>query len=182
VPISDYLRDLRRRVGPALLMVPSVTAIIRDPAGRILLHRRSDDGRWDLPGGAIDPGEAPAEALVREVWEETGLRVVPVRIIGVFGGPNGFRSTYPNGDQVEYTDLLFECRVVGGKLVSRDGEATDFRYFPPADLPAIPFTYPPEVFDPAEAKAAAAFQWKEEWGADGETGKWGNGETRKLGN
>lgn len=163
MPISDYLRRLRERIGRELVLMPSVTAVIRDAEGRLLLHRRSDDGQWDLPGGAIDPGEAPAQALVREIREETGLWVVPERILGVFGGRDGFRSTYPNGDQVEYTDIVFACRAVGGELASLDGEATEFRYFAPADLPAIPFRYPPGFLESSGSQGGAVFEWREDW-------------------
>jgi len=76
---------------------PGVAALIRDDEGCFLLQRRSDDGSWSLPAGAVDPGERPARAVVREVWEETGLEVVPVALAGVFSGP-GFLHTYPNGD------------------------------------------------------------------------------------
>ena len=161
--ISDYLKQLRARIGTALVLMPSVTAIVRDPAGRVLLQRRSDDGRWDLPGGTIDPGEAPARALVREVWEETGLLVRPERLVGVFGGRDGFRSTYPNGDQVEFTDVRFECRIVGGRLEPRDDESLALRFFAPDEIPALPLSYPRHVFKPAGAPADALFQWDEAW-------------------
>ena len=58
--------------------------------GVSLLQRRNDDGSWSLPAGAIDPGEGPAQAVVREAYEETGLHVVPEKVAGVFGG-EGFR-------------------------------------------------------------------------------------------
>src|SRR5205814_2441811 len=135
------MRWLRSHVGTAMVFVPSVTALIRDPDGRILLMQRSDDGQWDLIGGGIDPGEAPAQAVVREAWEETGLRIVPERIAGVFGGGPGFRATYPNGDEVEFTDIVFLCRVAGGTLHPRDGEATAFRWVAPEEMPALPFRY-----------------------------------------
>ena len=79
----------------------------RDETGRILFQKK---GRWDLEhaAGAIEPGENPAQAIVREVREETGLKVKPERIVGVFGG-NGFRLEYSNGDQIEYTVGLSEC-------------------------------------------------------------------------
>jgi 8-oxo-dGTP pyrophosphatase MutT (NUDIX family) len=60
-----------------------------------------------MPAGAIEPGENPAQAIVWEVREETGLKVKRERIVGVFGG-NGFRLEYSNGDQVEYTVGLLE--------------------------------------------------------------------------
>lgn len=60
-------------------------AIIRDEIGQILLQRKHD-ATWSLSAGAIEPGETPAQAIVREVREETGLIIRPKRIIGVFGG------------------------------------------------------------------------------------------------
>ncbi len=113
MPVSDYIRNLRTHVGHALLLLPGVAAVIHNAAGAVLLVRRADDGEWGLPAGAIDPGECPAQAVVREVWEETGLRVRPVRVIGVFGGEPLLRTTYPNGDQCEYTVIVYFCEVVG---------------------------------------------------------------------
>ena len=73
--ISDYLRDLRALVGGRLLLLPGVAGIVRDAEDRVLFIRRADNGEWGLPAGAIDPGETPAEAVAREVREETGLEV-----------------------------------------------------------------------------------------------------------
>ncbi len=94
----------------------------------------------DFTRGIIDPGEFPAQALVREVSEETGVIVSPERILGVFGGPEGFLRTYPNGDQVEFVDITFECRAVGGSLDCRDGEAIEARFFSTNELTALPFS------------------------------------------
>ena len=47
--------------------------------GDVLLHQSADDGNWYLIGGGMDPGEQPADAVVREVLEETGLEVIPER-------------------------------------------------------------------------------------------------------
>lgn len=99
MPISDYLKDLRSRVGPTLLVVPSVTGLVFDDEDRLLMVRHSNMGAWVAPGGAIDPHEAPQDAVVREVWEATSLRVEPIRLCGVFGGPD-FHVTYVNGDEV----------------------------------------------------------------------------------
>jgi 8-oxo-dGTP diphosphatase len=65
MPIPPYLRDLRRHVGRAMLMVPSVSAVVRDEAGRMLLGLRSDTREWSLLAGIVDPGEQPADAIVR---------------------------------------------------------------------------------------------------------------------
>lgn len=157
--ISAYLKELRDKVGQRLLIMPGVAAVIRDATGRILLQKRTD-GLWSLPAGAIDPGEAPAQALVREVWEETGLRVRPRRLIGVFGG-RAFRYTCPNGDEVENLSLLFDCEVVGGVLGGQDDETAELHFFVPEEMPQLPLDYPREVF--ASGYQGVYIQWDDRW-------------------
>jgi len=158
--ISDYLKDLRSKVGHQLLQVPSVAAIVRDENNRILLQKTYSDV-WSLPAGAIELGETPAQAIIREAWEETNLIVRPLRVVGVFGGENGFRHTYSNGDAVEYTVILFECETVGGELGKRDDETVELRYFSPEEMPTLPINYPRELFlQPAEK---TYFEWNEKW-------------------
>ena len=108
--VSDYIAGLRKRIGHDLLMLPSASAVVLNEAGELLLERRSDDGRWSIPSGVIDPGEQPAEAAVREVLEETGVRVTVERLAGVALHP----TSYPNGDQCEYLNVWFLCRPVPG--------------------------------------------------------------------
>ena len=150
MPISPYLKQLRAHVGTDLLLVPSVAAIVRNDAGLILFQQRADDGLWSLPAGAIDPGESPAQAIVREVHEETGLRVEPTAVLGVFGG-EAYQARYPNGDLVEYTVIVFECRVLGGELGGLDDETRDLRYFSAAERPSLAMPFPDELFAPAGA-------------------------------
>ena len=111
MPISEYLKGLRSKIGHDLLLGPAVAAVIRNEARDVLVHQRRDNGVWELPAGGVDPGEAPAQAVVREVYEETGLRVRPVRLLGVFGGTT---VVHPNGDETQPYCTLFECEVVGG--------------------------------------------------------------------
>ena len=154
MPISTYLRDLRAVVGPRLLLLPGVSAIVRDDAERVLFIRRADDGRWGLPAGGVDPGESPAEAVVREVREETGLTVRVARVAGVFGGA-GYRHRYPNGDEAEWVVAVFECDVLGGELTPLDGEALELRYFAPEDAPTLQLPYPRALFDRRTTRDAA---------------------------
>ena len=147
MPISNYLRDLRALLGRRLLLLPGVAGIVRDAENHVLFIRRADNGEWGLPAGAIDPGETPAEAIAREVREETGLEVRPARIAGVFGG-KGFRVCYENGDEAEYTVIVFDCDVVGGQLSPADGEALELRYFAPDNAPALQVAYPRSLLRP----------------------------------
>jgi ADP-ribose pyrophosphatase YjhB (NUDIX family) len=135
MPISDYVRGLRQRVGSDLLFLPGVSAVVTNAAGEILLQRRSDFGTWSLLGGILDPGEEPADGVVREVFEETAVAVEPVRITGVYTTP---AVRYPNGDQALYVITCFLCRAVGGPGPRvNDDESLEVRYFSPASLPEM---------------------------------------------
>lgn len=151
--VSRYVSELREVVGSRLLLIPGVAALLRDREGRVLLQLRADDGSWNLPAGAVDPGETPFEAIVREVREETGLHVVPGRIAGVFGGP-GHRHTYPNGDRVEPTTIVFECAVVGGEIRKQPDETEALRYVSPEEAARHLPEYPPELFDGSAGERA----------------------------
>jgi 8-oxo-dGTP diphosphatase len=135
MPMSPYITHLRERVGHATLMMPATAAVILDPAGRVLLIRRGDGRGWSLPGGMMEPGEKLAECLVREVQEETGLDVEPLRLVGVYSDPNYTRVTYPNGDRVHFVSAAFECRVIGGELRADGEESLAVGYFSPQALP-----------------------------------------------
>ena len=145
MPISEYLKNLREKIGNGILQIPSAAAIIRDASGRVLLVKSASANVWGLPAGAIDLGESPHEAVVREVFEETNLSVAPVRLVGVFGGES-FRYIYSNGDAVEYFVVVFECETLGGELSARDGEVSDLKYFAPEQMPALALPYPQEIF------------------------------------
>ena len=85
MPISEYVASIRSRIGHDLLMLPAVTAVIRD-GERFLLARHADTGLWGTIGGSVEPGEQPADAVAREVLEETGARIRVTRILGAYGG------------------------------------------------------------------------------------------------
>ena len=131
MPIPQYILDKRKIIGQDWLFTPSVAAIVLDGAGRILLQHRTDHDLWGLPGGLLEPGEHPAEAVAREVKEETGVDVVPERVVGSFF----FFMAYPQGDQVNAINITFACRVVGGKLEADGEESRDVGYFALHDLP-----------------------------------------------
>ena len=131
--VSDYIRGLRQKIGRDLLLTPAVGGIVLDEQGRILFQQRTDNGEWHPPGGAIDPLEAPVDAVVREVWEETGLWVEPTRISGIYNSPE-LDITYPNGDRVAIYSLVFVCRVVGGQLRPDGFESLAVAFFKPEEL------------------------------------------------
>lgn len=99
-----------------------------DDAGRLLLVRQRDDDAWSTPGGFIEPDERPADAAVREAWEETGLLVRPERLLGVYGGPECV-VRYPNGDETQYVIIAFECTVEHGTPRPDQHETTAVQFW-----------------------------------------------------
>lgn len=136
MPMSDYLRELRALVGNRVLEVPTVGVVVLDDAARMLLVRHAEGNDWTTPGGMVEPGETPADAAVRETWEETGLIVEPTRVLAVLGGPL-HAATYANGDRVTWVSTLFAARAVGGALRADGEEALEVRYCTQAEAAAL---------------------------------------------
>jgi len=134
--MSDHVRRLREALGNELLVLPSVTGIVFDAEGRMLLVLQTSGNVWSTPGGAVDPLESPADAVVREVWEETGLHTKPRRILAVFGGEHCVVD-YPNGDRTAYVNTVFECEVLGGTLAPDGEETSEVRYFARGEVAKI---------------------------------------------
>lgn len=113
MPMSDYLSNIRSLVGNRLLTLPSVTGIISNSNGDILLVRNTGESQWTTPGGMIEPLERPAISVVREMKEELNIDVTPIKLLGVFSGPE-YIINYPNGDEVVYVTSVFECELIKG--------------------------------------------------------------------
>jgi 8-oxo-dGTP diphosphatase len=136
VPIPDHIVALRAKIGNDLIMMPTVTAIICNDQGEILLQQRRDNGNWSLPGGIIEPGEEPADAIIREVFEETGLTVILECITGVYGGAANV-GQFPNGDQYAMINITFMCRIIGGELDQANDESLALAFFQQNQLPEM---------------------------------------------
>lgn len=153
---GPYLQRLRERVGRDRLLVPSAALFLRDPSGRVLLQRRSDNGEWNLPGGAMELNESLADTAVREIAEETGLVIQLVRLVGIYSGPM-YHYEYPNGDKIQAVLALFEGRAVSGSLRTNT-ESADLRYFGMNELPPLPSRQHVMLQDALAGRAEAFFR------------------------
>src|SRR5690349_11560861 len=138
MPASAYVQNLRAQVGSGLLMFPTVSAVIFDGRGDILLGQRSDNRQWSVIAGMMDPGEQPADAVVREVREETGIEVKIERVAGVAL----HEVVYGNGDHCHMVNTWFRCRAVAGEARVNDSESIAVGWFAPEALPELnPFAH-----------------------------------------
>jgi 8-oxo-dGTP pyrophosphatase MutT (NUDIX family) len=145
------------RIGKtATLMVGCAAVIFDGNREKILLTRRSDNGRWCLPGGRMEPGESAAEACEREAWEETGLRVKVSRLVGVYTDPN-LVIQYKDSKTFQVIAMCFEARIVSG-TVGLSNETTEVGWFTPEQIRTMDLVdhHPQRIAD-AIANREAAF-------------------------
>ncbi|GAA5514877.1 RNA pyrophosphohydrolase [Deinococcus carri] len=121
---------VRQRVGAGVAVL--------NGRGEVLLVRRADNGLWDLPGGGVNVGEEVGAAARRELSEETGLRVGPLTLLGVFSG-EAHRHTYPDGNVVAWVTVLYVARPVETQSPEHQPRAGDdaaqVAWWPLAALP-----------------------------------------------
>jgi len=130
----DYIARLRSQLGQQPIQLNFAAGCIVNDHGEALLQRRSDDGKWCFPGGAIEYGETAHDAVVREVGEETGLAVEVTDLLGVY---TGYEHVYPNGDVTQPMCVYFRCRLVGDQTPIAGNETLDVGYFPLDDPPEL---------------------------------------------
>ena len=118
----------------SVAVIPCVGAVVTDQHGRLLMIKRGREpgaGLWSIPGGRIEPGETDAEALVREMLEETSLVVEVGRLLGRVRRPG------LNGAVIDIRD--YAATVTGGTLRPGD-DAADARWVAPGDLGSLEIT------------------------------------------
>lgn len=129
------------RVAKTAQIKVGASAVIYDESGeKVLLTRRSDNGRWCLPSGGMDAGESIVETCVREVREETGLEVRVTRLVGIYSTPHRI-STYKDGNRWQVVGVSFEAEITGGALGLSD-ETTEIGFFSWAEMAELDLLEP----------------------------------------
>lgn len=108
---TDYFHD--PAAPPANSVKVAVSAVVQDNQGRILLIRRSDNGKYSIPGGGLEAGETVAQAVVREVREETGIEADVTDLVGVFSNPDHVIA-YDDGEVRQEFSVCFRAKPIGG--------------------------------------------------------------------
>jgi ADP-ribose pyrophosphatase YjhB (NUDIX family) len=114
-------------------LVPSVNVVVVNDAGEILMIRRSDNGNWAVPGGAIDLGESMTEAAVRETREETGIECRITGLVGIYTDPKHVILYTSNGEVRQEFSILLTAVATGGQPTP-SSESSEVRWVPRGDL------------------------------------------------
>jgi ADP-ribose pyrophosphatase YjhB (NUDIX family) len=126
------------------------TGVIVNEYGEVLLIQRDDTRTWAMPGGSLDPGELPTSGVAREVEEETGLKVLPVRLVGLDYWP-----LPPDG----FLIFSFRCLVRGGNL-KPSAESLQVGYYNLARPPGAMFGIHRERLEQALAHSGGPPAWR----------------------
>jgi len=136
----------------ASTFMPVVAAAIEDSEGRLLLQQglpgKPHEGLWEFPGGKVDPGEAPREALAREIAEELGITLDPEAMI-----PVAFVDGPAPGRHPALVLLLYGCKLWSGVPQALEGQG--WGWFTPAEAHAMPLA-------PLDRELLVAFICKEQ--------------------
>lgn len=131
---KDYIKWIRSKVGKEKIILTFAGGCVFNENGEVLLQKRADFDAWVFPGGAIELGETPQMAAIREIKEETGLDVEIVELIGVY---TELDMVYPNGDRAQSICIAYKLGVIGGEIIFNNKETKELKWFPLNDMPRL---------------------------------------------
>ncbi len=132
--MGDYIKEQRKIVGHAPITIPHAVVVLFNKQGQVLLEERADDGYFDFPGGAVDPGEEVEDAAKRELLEETGLLANKLKLFKVYTGEIT-HYVYFNGDEIYGIDSVYLCKDYSGSLKPQKEEVKELKFHDLNNLP-----------------------------------------------
>ena len=131
---QDYIKWIRSKVGHEKIILIFAGGCIFNEKREVLLQRRGDSNKWGFPGGAIELGETPQMAAIREAKEETGLDVDENGLIGIYTDCN---MEYSNGDMAQSICIAYKLNVIGGQMFCDKEETLELKYFSLDNMPEM---------------------------------------------
>lgn len=135
--VGSYLWQLRQAVGSDLILMPGAMVALLDQDRRVLMTKRADDGTWCLPAGAAERGGSFAQTAIKELAEETGIKVKERDLVpfGSLSEADSHTIHYPSGDVTHCFALLFLAKCWSGELKLDPDEVIEARF---ADIDSPP--------------------------------------------
>ena len=129
----DYITELRKYIGNRPILMVGAAILLLDSKNRLLMMKRSDTGRWGIPGGAMELGEVVENAARREAYEEANLEIGEMSLFGVFSGPELYYK-YPSGDEVYNVSIVYLSHDWRGEI-KLNHEHAEWKWFAACDIP-----------------------------------------------
>lgn len=131
---DNYISEIRKNIWHAPLMTTACGVIIENLKGEILLQQRRDNGKWGIPGGAMEIGEKYIDATKREVFEEAGIEIENLALFGIYSGEDRI-IVYPNNDICCVTSIVFKATGYKGEILQETDETLGHMFFNRNNLP-----------------------------------------------
>lgn len=130
-----YVEELRKLIGHRCIILNGSAVIVKNKEGCILLQQRKYPyGRWGLPGGLMELGESTIDTARRELFEETGLVIGEMALLGVYSGKD-YLCSAENGDEWYVVTTTYVTEEYEGTVSIHDNESLRFDWFMPNALP-----------------------------------------------
>ena len=124
--------NIKKMVERVLTQPFAVVGAIIEKDEKVLLVKEAgtmDKGKWNQPAGWIEVGQSPAEAVVKEVKEETGLDFDPTGLIGIYSTAYVYKAPFRHGQIPHPIKFIFRGRVIGGELIESNDEIAETNWF-----------------------------------------------------
>ena len=137
----SYINEIRQLVGTRPLIMVGATLLIVNQQDQLLMIKRTDNGCWGVPGGAMEPEESLENTVRRETLEELGVDVGEVELFGVYYGQDLYYK-YPNGAEVYNVSAVYLTRGTESSIHLNPEEHSEYHYF---DIHHLPLEVSPPI-------------------------------------
>ena len=135
----NYVSSIREKIGHDLLILTGANVIILDDNNRVLLQKRRS-GSWGLLGGLLEISETLEDTAIREVYEESNLKISDLHLVNVFSGPK-YHFKLDNADEIYVITSVYYTREFKGELIADNNESLELQFFKLHELPDLEEEY-----------------------------------------
>jgi len=135
----NYVSSIREKIGHDLLILTGANVIILDDNNRVLLQKRKS-GSWGLLGGLLEISETLEDTAIREVYEESNLKISDLHLVNVFSGPK-YHFKLDNADEIYVITSVYYTREFKGELIADNNESLELQFFKLHELPDLEEEY-----------------------------------------